>query len=307
MPKPESIFPRKVPRPNRLAGRALGVGVLLLLPFLLLGQKKYTMLGIAQGNYGTSYPYFISFETSGSSLTGYSITKQPDGAEFKAEIKGHINRKEHTLAFTETKSLDKDADKKMTICLFDAKLTYKLLGTKYEVSGTFTGTDLNNQPCSKGTMTFEQPNNSTSPFYVEKKAPPPPAPKPDTVVKKEPVVPQVPANTITAGVQKHLDWNTDSCIIDVWDGGIIDGDVVTILLNDKPVLTKYTLVKARKQLRLPLEKSITTIAIVAEDEGLNPPNTAEISLHDGDTDHKITAFNNKGEKATIVIEKRHSK
>ena len=265
----------------------------VLLPFTMKGQKKYTLLGIAQAGYGTSYPYFVSFETNGSLLTGYSVTKQPNGAEFKAEIKGRINRKDHTLFFTETRSLDKNPDSKMTICLFDAKLTYKLLGTKYQVSGTFTGTDMNNERCSTGTMTFEQPNNSTSLFYVEKKTPPP-APKPDTIAKKEPEIPIVPANTITAGVQKELEWNTDVCVIDLWDGGIIDGDIVTVLLNDKEVLTNYALVKARKELRLILTKAVNTITIVAVDEGVNAPNTAEISLRDGDIGHKITAFNKKG-------------
>ncbi len=280
--------------------------ILFLTPFSSPAQhKSYKLVGTANARLGTSYLYAVTFETRGTSVTGYSVTKQPSGAEFKAEIKGHINRKAHTLDFSETRSLDNNPQNENTICLFDAKLTYKQLGTKYLVTGTFTGHDLNNEPCTSGAMMFETPTAPGNMFHAEKKPSPLP-PKTDTAATKEPV-PALPANMITAGVQKQLEWNTDSCIIEVWDGGVVDGDVVTILLNDTPVLTKYSLVKARKQLRLPLTKNTSTITIVAEDEGLNPPNTAEISLLDGKASHRITAFNKKGEKAVIIIKKTNAR
>ncbi len=284
-----------------------GVILLLLLPFSLFSQQKsYKLVGTASAKFGPTYLYAVSFEANGSSISGYSITRQPDGADFKAEIKGAINRKEHTLVFSETKSLDKDPHNNITICLFSATLTYKQLGTKYQVKGTFAGRDLNNEPCTNGTMIFETSNAPDNMFRAEKKPLPVP-PKRDTIVAPtEPTV-ALPANTITAGVQKQLEWTTDSCIIEVWDGGVIDGDVVTILLNDVPVLTNYTLAKAKKQLQLPLIKNTNTITIVAEDEGVNPPNTAEIMLLDGRASHRITAFNKKGEKSIIIIKKINAK
>ncbi len=288
-------------------GLCFGAILLITLPFSVFSQQKsYKLVGTASARLGTTYLYAVSFETKGTTVSGYSVTKQPNGAEFKAEIKGHINRKDHTLVFSETKSLDKDQHSELTICLFDATLTYKKLGAKYEVTGTFTGRDLNNEPCTSGTMTFETQGAPGNMFQKEKKTLPPPAPKQDTLVPKETTV-ALPANTITAGVQKQLEWSTDSCIIEVWDGGVIDGDVVSILLNDIPVLNKYTLTKARKQLRLPLTKNASTITIVAEDEGVNPPNTAEIALHDGNASHRITAFNKKGDKAIIIIKKTNAK
>ena len=105
-------------------------------------------------------------------------------------------------------------------------------------------------------------------------------------------------------MQKTLSWQTDSCTIEVWDGGVIDGDVISVLLNDKPVLTNYSLVKAKKQLRFPVTKTVNIVTIVAEDEGVNPPNTAEIILRDGDTIYKITAYNKKGAKAQIVLRRK---
>jgi len=272
-----------------------------LLPFCTFGQTKtYRLIGQAKTN-GFSYLYALVFEVNKSAISGYSITKQPNGAEFKAEVKGSINRKAHTINFTETKSLDKEPHKEMTICFFSAQLTYKLLGEKYIVTGPFSGKDLDNKTCSEGTMVFEDMNTSGSIFYKKKETP---AVKPvvaDTILTKEPALPD---NTITAGVQKQIDWQADSCTIEIWDGGVIDGDMISVLLNDKPVLTNYTLVKAKKQLRVPVGKNVNKVTIVAEDEGVNPPNTAEITLVDGDAIYKITAFNKKGARAQIVLRRK---
>ena len=217
--------------------------LLALLPVFSFGQaKRYKLVGEARTN-GFSYLYALVFDVNKTTISGYSVTKQPNGAEFKAEVKGTINRKAHTISFTETKSLDKEPHKDATICFFSAVLNYKLLGEKYMVSGPFSGKDLDNKTCSEGTMVFEDLNTSGSVFYKKKEAPVVKPVNTDTVVVKEPPLPE---NTITSGVQKTLSWQTDSCTIEVWDGGVIDGDVISVLLNDKPVLTNYSLVKAKK-------------------------------------------------------------
>ena len=280
------------------------ISALTLLPLITFGQvKSYTLYGTVKANSGEIYPYHVVFDVNGSTLSGYSVTKQPTGADFKALITGHINRNKHTLTITEIKSLDV-LPKDQVICMFDAKLTYKLLGSKYLVSGTFTGKNNENNPCADGTMEFEQTNAPGSVFYVEKKAPPPPAPekpKTDTPTTKEPAL---PPNTITEGVQKQIDWTTDTCVMEIWDGGVIDGDVVTVLYNNQPVLTNYTLEKAHKRLRIPLTKKASTITVIAEDEGINPPNTADILFIDGSAFYKLTAYNKKGKQAIIIITKK---
>ncbi len=292
--KAKSIFTRIAP---------LGVGVLLLLHCSLLAQSNtYSLIGTATAKDGEAYPYHVFFTIIGNTLYGYSITRQPTGADFKAQVSGHIDRRQHTLTITETKSLDK-LPQGQVICLFDTKLTYKIVGNKYIATGTFIGNDNTNTICGGGTMEFEQPNAPGSVFYVAKKAPPLPAPKPitDTPATAEP---PMPPNTITEGIQKQLDWISDTCILEVWDGGVIDGDVVTILFNEAPLLTNYTLEKTHKQLHIPLTKKKNTITIIADDEGANPPNTADVLLIDGSAYYKITAYNKQGKKSMIVLTKK---
>ena len=295
-----SIFEEILHLPMLLSRKFI-LTLFLLLPFCSYGQlKKYDLYGSAIAKTGEAYPYHVVFSVNGSTLSGYTVTTQPTGAEFKAVITGHINKVKHTLTITEIKSLDNQPQNEV-MCLFDSKLTYKLIDGKFVVTGTFVGKDAADNICGEGTMEFEQLNAPGSVFYREKKVlPTPEKPKTDTPVAKEPIV---PPNTITDGVEKQIDWVTDTCVLEVWDGGIIDGDVITVLYNDVPVLSNFTLAKAHKQLRIPLAKKKSTITIIAEDEGINPPNTADVLLIDGGKYYKITAYNKQGKRSMIVISK----
>jgi hypothetical protein len=278
--------------------------LIFLIPFCAKGQEKYTLSGHLHVKDGDTYPYRLVFDVAKGNIAGYSYTKSPDGTETKAVIKGHLNRKKQTLTITETQAL---AEHKQDVycCLIDARMMYKVKGDDIYVIGAFTGkSDDSGKNCGRGLVQFQQPNTPTSVFYTDT-ATGKPAPQnqteTETLAKN-----QLPEreSTITAGQQKQYEWTTDTCVLDIWDAGVIDGDVVSVLVNEKTVLANYTLAKGKKQLKIALTQKSNTITIVAEDEGVNPPNTAEILLSDGDVHYKITAFNKKGEKASVVIRKK---
>ena len=99
----------------------LAVTLLLLLPFFSSGQKNsYSIKGMVKVISGENYPYQVVFTARGNTLSGYSITRQPDGTEIKAEVKGRINKEKHSLSITETKALG-DLPENVTNCLFDAE------------------------------------------------------------------------------------------------------------------------------------------------------------------------------------------
>ena len=128
---------------------------------------------------------------------------------------------------------------------------------------------------------------------------------------KEPVAEAAPVTVetleeekVTAGVEKLYEWHSDTVVIDVWDGGTVDGDRITIQFNGQPVLTSYSLVKEKKQLRLPIAGAgVNTILIMAENEGYDPPNTASMLLTDGATRYSILAYNKKGNASLIKIKR----
>jgi hypothetical protein len=109
---------------------------------------------------------------------------------------------------------------------------------------------------------------------------------------------------ITSGVMHQFHWQTDTCVLDIYDGGVIDGDKITVILNADEVLTKHTLTKQKHRMKLYLKGKVNTISIIAENLGKTPPNTANFILTDGKRHYKIKAFNDIGESAEIMLKKK---
>jgi hypothetical protein len=286
----------------------------LLSPFSVHCQSKnYTLRGNIYINGGEKYPYQLVFNITHETIVGYSLTKWPNGIEPRIKIRGHIDLKQHTLAYKETEIITA-LPLAGTMCMADTRLKYMLRGTKYFIFGTFTGRDKNGKKCGEGAIEFEEPFIPGSLFYpdtVEKGSHTVPArPQPigaamktmaDTVVADEVINGFI---KITEGVPRHLSWHTNSCSLLIWDGGVIDGDRISILLNGTEVLSNYMLTKSRKQIVLSLPEQVNTITIVAGDEGAAPPNTAQMILSDGSIQHKIMSYNKKGKTASIIITRK---
>jgi hypothetical protein len=263
-----------------------------MLPLCLSAKnKEHTLNGKIKVKDGDTYPYQLVFEVSHNTLKGYSVTKLPDGTDTKTGITGMIYQKKKGIIISETKLLSAP-QKDVSICFVNAILTYKKKGNNYIISGIFGGKDDQQRECGSGTIEFVQPVAADD-LYSEV----PDTVKPIQTIKENKSEPAIDKDQITAGVQRLFDWNTDSCTLEVWDGGVIDGDKISLLVNDERVLTNYTLAKERKILRFPVTKKINTITVIAEDEGINPPNTVQLIFHDGSEQYNLTAFNSKGEKA----------
>ncbi len=109
---------------------------------------------------------------------------------------------------------------------------------------------------------------------------------------------------ITSGITQQFQWYSDTCILDIYDGGVIDGDKITVIFNADEVLSSHTLTKQKHQMKLYLKGKINTISIIAENLGKTPPNTANFTLTDGKRHYKIKAFNDIGESAEITLKKK---
>lgn len=67
----------------------------------------------------------------------------------------------------------------------------------------------------------------------------------------------------------------------LWDNAEVDGDTISVLLNDRPVKAGLALTKRKKRVRLDLLPGENTVTIVAHNEGRVPPNTASCVVRNG--------------------------
>lgn len=109
---------------------------------------------------------------------------------------------------------------------------------------------------------------------------------------------------ITDGKNIEIEIKNDTISFFIWDGGKIDYDRVNVYVNDLKILDNYTLEKKPKRVIIPINNAKTSIRIEAINEGNEPPNTADITVKDGDELHHILAYNNKNKSSEIILIKK---
>ena len=79
--------------------------------------------------------------------------------------------------------------------------------------------------------------------------------------------------TLAAGKERITLW--------LWDNGEYDGDTLSVILNDRPVLVGHELTRKRYKLRVDLLPGENHLLIVAHNEGRVSPNTASVVVRAG--------------------------
>ena len=294
--------------------RALFLTLVIILcgQFIVTGQTKpVTLTGKLVMATGEVFPYKVVLTDSADVVKGYSVTyKEPD--DTKTTIRGILDRHMRTLNFKEKEIVySHNVSTKAFMCLVNANLEEVHEAGGNVLKGPITSREKDNTACTEGEIIFDNDKELQNLFAYHEhfdtvismkkrvRGPEPVNAAPEQKVQ-EPLV----TDKVTAGMEKLYEWHSDTVIIDIWDGGNVDGDRVTLNFNGKTYLSHYTLVKEKKQLHIPIiGADIKTITIFAENEGSEPPNTASITLTDGIIKYNILAYNKKGDAALIRVKK----
>ncbi|CAN5388293.1 hypothetical protein BH10BAC2_BH10BAC2_44440 [soil metagenome] len=90
-------------------------------------------------------------------------------------------------------------------------------------------------------------------------------------------------------VIRTLPVNTDSVTIRVYDNGVIDGDVVSVVYNDKVVIDKLSLTSKAMTIKIPVNaEGLNTLVFYAHNLGEFPPNTAKLEIIYGNKREELT-------------------
>jgi len=307
---------------------AICTSVLLFLTFSLANAQEYPyklkgFIGI-QG--GESFTYVLELKDSTNDfVTGFAYTYADEGKDVKATVVGKINRVSKTLDFSETSIIyNRGFTSKAVICLLQSHLTNKEGNLSGKIDTKTAG--IGSLPCSSGSISFLSADEIKALFNgyqpkVPKEATPvepniaekPKTPVKITYVNKDSInnarynqpAPQPKVSKITQGTDKTIEWVSDKIILEVWDGTAVDGDRITITLNGKVVLENYSLRSEKHKLVLETGgNELNVINIIALNEGGDPPNTANITLRDGDKTYDIVAHNHTDKKSVIKIIKK---
>lgn len=107
-------------------------------------------------------------------------------------------------------------------------------------------------------------------------------------------------------VAQELIVEGDSINVDFYDNGEIDGDSISVFLNDKLIAFNRILTTRSVHFDIPLDstKEINEITMFADNLGSIPPNTALMIVDDGKKRYEVRLTSNLEKSATIRFKKK---
>lgn len=109
-------------------------------------------------------------------------------------------------------------------------------------------------------------------------------------------------------VVKELELEIDSVRISLYDNGEIDGDSISVFLNQSRIVTNQLLSARAIQFKIPLDSltEFVEIIMVAENLGAIPPNTAIMVVEAGEKIYQILLSSSFEKSASVRIKRKRT-
>jgi hypothetical protein len=107
-------------------------------------------------------------------------------------------------------------------------------------------------------------------------------------------------------IAQELIVDSDTLKVDFYDNGEIDGDSISVFLNDKLIAFNRILTTKSVHFDIPLDtiKDVNEITMFADNLGSIPPNTALMIVNDGKKRYEIRLTSNLEKSATIKLKRK---
>jgi len=170
-------------------------------------------------------------------------------------------------------------------CIKKYTLTYHTDNKEEQLRGSWTGRTMDNKTiCPAGTIVLTRIMEST--FKPEL--------PPDLIKKKNELV-------------KEIFVDTGTIRLDFYDNGQVDGDTISVYVNNTPVVSqkRLTTKPVSVNVKIDLKKPQQEVIMVGENLGSIPPNTALMIIYAGDKRYQLflTSDDKKNALVRFIYEK----
>lgn len=109
-------------------------------------------------------------------------------------------------------------------------------------------------------------------------------------------------NKREVNVMRVINVDADSITIRVYDNGVVDGDIVSVVYNDNTVIDKLTLTSRAYAVKIPVKlDGINKLVFHAHNLGEFPPNTAQLEILWGNKKEEMTVSSDLSVSSSINI------
>ena len=282
--------------------------MLILSSIVGYAQSDTSFMGFIKLNDTILIPYNVSLHIGSGVVSGYSVTDMHGKHETKSIIEGVFDYDSKQINFKETGIVyTKSPVTQMDFCHINFKGKYKINKKKKHLEGKFTSVFSDGVSCLSGDMFLKESSIlKKRAVKMDKKI------QRSRIISKEHKQKAKPIAFLDSLRTNYLNPNenlsmfckSEKLEIYIWDDGKVDGDVLTIKVNDKIVLRKYIVKKEKKYIEILLIKDKTKIEIEAISEGVINFNTSMIEIVSGDYNVKVKTNFKKNDKAIVWVYKK---
>lgn len=286
---------------------------ILAMTITCYAQDGYEFFGAIKlnGNDKTIITYRLVFEENKGKILGFSVTDLDGAHETKNTIEGTYDRKTKLFTFQEKEILyTKSKYAQSSFCFVNFSGKVKLVDNTSKVEGAFKGLYKNKTKCIDGTVTLVGSNKIYNfANKVNKKIQKSKRVDAATKQKVNPIkiLDSLKINKLLKDQNLNIFWNSKKVIIEIFDAGQDDGDIINLYHNDVLILDNYKIKLEKKLLSIPIDLTINNVfKIKAINEGTIPTNSAKIILVDENRTFDLLSSFKKNESASITIIKKPS-
>lgn len=278
----------------------------LILSVTLFAQDKYEYFGVVSlnGDSQSVISYRLVFTETDGKIAGYSVTDMAGEHETKNVISGTYDEKTKAFNFREEDILyTKSPISDDMFCFINFTGKVKLMNENSTLSGDFKGLFKNNTKCIDGSIKllgsdklYNKMNKMNRKLQRSNRF--------DEDIKRRanPValLDSLKINSLIKGQNLNVFVKSDKVLLEIWDAGKEDGDMIQLYQNGKILLKDYKVTNKKKVITLNIQKE-NIFKITASNEGEISPNTAMIQLIDEKRKFELMSNLKEGESATITI------
>jgi hypothetical protein len=105
---------------------------------------------------------------------------------------------------------------------------------------------------------------------------------------------------------KEIEVVNSTLRLEIYDNGEIDGDEISLFLNNKRILFKSMLTHRAIRINIELDPNLeyNELSMFAENLGTKPPNTAALILYDGKTKYETLLSSDLNKSATLKLKQK---
>ncbi len=282
---------------------------------LLAQVSDLIFIGSAIVKGGRAFPYKLQVNDSNGILRGYSVMDAQGLNETKTAVKGVIYKDKKQLSFRETKIIyTKSKSAAADFCYIHSNLRIVKVQGAISLKGYFKGYKQDRKTeCATGKLVLISGQDLLNKLLKIAGDDSSGRPKTDTLIKApknyqivyEKEVPATKIKNLMPGMLTELICPSHIVSVEIWDSKTIDGDKITLMQDNKPLLENFTISGNRKTVRVDMGKSETvTLRLIAQTEGTEPLNTARIRVVSGNVDYYIDATTTLDRSVRIVLKKK---